>query len=133
MLVGIRPGDAAHIDHEGLVYTSQNENDAGNMAFYEVQNTGDYLIFDIREYVGGFERPIITLHTHWGDVDFTLYDQVDGDVILDEVSGYSPDKWMVDVTATSGRLSVTEFDTDAGADGTQAGWLPYITIQDLKV
>jgi hypothetical protein len=132
MLLGIRPGDDAYIDHTGAVYHAQDENDNDEVAYYEIQATGDTIEFDVRDHSQGLETPTLTLHTQWGETDFNLEDRVDNEVIVAEQSGYDNDIWMVDLSGTSGRLRLTQFDTTNGVDGTKAAWLPFVGLINVE-
>lgn len=133
MLLGIAPGDGAYVDHTGAVFHPQDENGNGNIAFYEIQNTGDVIEIDIANQISGLATPTVTFYTQWGATDFDIVDRVDGSVIVSEQSGFDNDLWFVDVTGTSGTLQITQFDTNAGVDGTEAAWLAYIGVGDAQV
>jgi len=132
MLIGLRPGDEAYDDHTGMVYHSQNENGNGNVAFYEVQNTGDELLFDLRGMVDGLDEPVLQLNTIFGATDYNLEDRGTGNVIIAEQSGFDSDVWRIDISDTSLRFRLTQFDTGNGVDGTQAGWLAYCGSAPLR-
>lgn len=133
MLVGIRPGDAAYVDHTGADYHPQDESDDDLSAYYDILNTGDEIIFDVAQYKGGLKTPVMTLHTAWGATDFDLIDQINNEIVVSEQSGFSNDRWFIELEGTSGQFVLTEFDTGDGVDGTQAAVLPYVGITNLKV
>lgn len=133
MLIGIRPGDGAYVEHTGAVFHAQDEQQNQNVPYYEIQGTNDEIIFEIRDNISGLANPILTLYTHWGEVDFDLIDDVDGDIIVSEQSGFDSDLWMAEVDGRSGRFKITQFDTTDGVDGTQAAWLPFIGVANAEV
>lgn len=132
MLVGIRPGDDAYNSHTGLTFHPQDESGGGNISFYEVNATTDQLEFDLATYVGRFSNPTLILNSVFGPTDFTLYDRDGPTQVIDEQSGYDSDVWIVDLSGTSGNLRLTDFDTNAGVTGTQAGWYAYVTVAPLQ-
>lgn len=132
MLIGIRDGDPALEATTGVTYHPQDENGGGNVAFYEINNTADEINFDLRDYIGGLDTPILVLRSLFGETDFDLEDQTTGEVIVSEQSGFDSDTWFINVDETSGQFTLTEFDTDAGVDGTQAGWYAYVELVDLE-
>lgn len=133
MLVPIRPGDEAYINHVGPTFVSQDQNDNGNIAYFEITSEGDEILFSLRDRIAGLENPVITLHTQWGPTDFDLVDDIDGETIISEQSGFDNDTWLIQVSGRSGRFSLTNFSTGDGVDGTQAAWLPYVGVADMKV
>ena len=128
-LVGIRPGDRAYKDHSGAVY---HEQDQSNVAYYEIQNTSDTIEFDVRDHMQGLATPTLTLHTQWGETHFYLQDRVDKNTITAEKSGYDNDIWMINLSGTSGRLQLGFNSGDGEPDGTQAAWLPFVGLINLK-
>jgi len=131
MLIPIRPGDDAYVSHSGAVFHEQNEAGNGNVAYYEIQNTTDEIVFTLADNMNGISNPLLALYTQWGATDFALYDDINGGAIVDEQSGYDTDIWHVEVGDTSGKLRLTDFDTDDGVDGTQAAWLPFAGLSPL--
>jgi len=128
MLIGIRPQDEAYYGSDGVVYHPQDENNTGNIPFYEITDTADSIEFDLTGHLGGLDTPIAVLHTAFGTTDFDLRDRETDDAIISEQSGFDQDTWIVDLSGTSGRYELTQFDTTNGVDGTQAGWQAYITL-----
>ena len=127
MLIGIRPGDPAYDDNTGAVFHPQDENGTGSVAFYEIQNTTDEILFDIRDEIAGLDHPVLVLNTVFGPTDFTLEDRNSGAAIVDEQSGFDSDVWVVDLSGASKDLRLTEF-TD-----TQAAFYPYVRLTDRQV
>jgi hypothetical protein len=127
-VVSIRPGDGAYVEHTGAVYHPQDENDTGNVAFYEIQNQGDTIDFDLRRYTRPFDDPKLMLHTAFGPTDYTVEDRVTGNIVVDEQSGFDTDVWILDITSTSSELRITDFDPGGQVDGTQAAWYPYVSL-----
>lgn len=128
MLIPIRPGDAAYIDNSGSTFVAQDEQDNLNVAYYEINAEGDTIDFEVTNNAAGFELPILRLFSVWGPTDFTLVDLQTGDPIISEQSGFDNDQWIIDISGTSGRFRLTDFDTGAGVDGTQAAWLPFVEV-----
>lgn len=131
MLIGIRPTDDAYDANNGAVFHPQDENDGGNVAYYEIQNTTDEIQFDVREDTAGLSNPILILNSIFGPTDFSLVDRNTGEPIVAEQSGFDSDVWTIDISEASGRFSITNFNTGNGVDGTQAGWYAYITVAPL--
>lgn len=132
MLIGLRPGDDAYVDHNGLVFHPQDENGNGNVAFYEVTASGDELLFDLRDIVSGFDDPVLILNSIFGPTDFTLTDRGSGVPVVAEQSGFDSDVWAIDITDTTLRFRLSDFDTGNGVNGTQAGWLAYCTSAPVQ-
>lgn len=132
MLVPIRPDDPAHEADEGVTFHPQDEDDNLNVAYYEINDEGDRIDFNVNEYAQGLDVPILVLYSVWGATDFTLIDRATGDPIVSELSGYDTDVWMIDLSGTSGQLRLTDFDTDGDVDGTEAAWLPFVEVSGLE-
>lgn len=132
MLVGIRPDDPALDQTTGATFHPQDEDGGGNVAYYEINATDDEIQIDLRSYIGAFDTPIAIFHTAFGETDFEIEDFATGDAFIVEQSGFDTDAWAVDLSGTSGRYVITQFDTDAGVDGTQAAWYPYVTLLPLS-
>ena len=126
MLIGIRPGDSAWVRTIGANYIRQEEHDT--ISFYEIQNGYDQIQIDLSEYITGLSDPVMVARTAFGPTDFTITDRESGDIVVSEKSGFDTDVWFVDISETSGKLTIGEFDTDDGVDGTQAAWYPYVTV-----
>jgi hypothetical protein len=132
MLVAYRPGDAQYVDDDGVVFHPQNENSNGNVAYYEITATGDYIDLDLRDNLAGLDRPVLFLYTQWGATDYDFEDRGANEVLVSEQSGFDTDVWAIDLINTSGRYRLTNFATSNGVDGTQAAWLPFGALQDLE-
>lgn len=132
MLIGIRPGDSAHVDTSGVIYTPQDENGAGNIGYYEVTATGDSVTFDVADRMGAFDTPILELNSIWGETEFDLIDTVDGEAVVSEFSGFSNDVWLIDISGTSGRFRLEIADNSGSVDGTIAAWLPYVGLMGAQ-
>ena len=132
MLVPIRPGDPAYVNNDGSIFHPQDENNNLNVAYYEIQAEADTIDFDVADNAQGLSEPVLVLYSTWGTVDFTLLDRNSGDPIVSELSGFDTDVWIVNLSGTSGRLRLTDFDTDAGVDGQQAAWLPFVEVRGLE-
>lgn len=128
MLIGLRPGDDAYDDNTGMVYHPQDESGGGNVAFYEIQDPTDELLFDIRDFISGFDSPVLVMNTIFGATDFALRDRNGDSVVVEEQSGFDSDVWVFDIGDASGRFRLTDFDTGNGVDGTQAGWYAYCRV-----
>jgi len=132
MLVGIREGDPPLEFTTGVTFNAQDENGNGNVAFWEINNTGDEINLDLRDYISGLDTPILIFRTVFGPTDFDLLDQQTGSTIVSEQSGFDSDTWVINVEGTSGQFTLTQFDTGNGVDGTQAGWYGYVQVVDLE-
>ena len=127
-LVSIRPDDKAYVDHTGAVYHPQDENGNGNVAFYEIQASGDTIDMNLSRYIRPFQDPKLVLHTAFGPTDYAVEDRVTGRTVVDEQSGFDTDVWVFDITSSSAELRITDFDPSGQADGTQAVWYPYVSL-----
>lgn len=133
MFVGLRPDDRAYDASSGLVFHPQDESGNGNIPFYEVTATSDELDFDLRQDISGFDNPVLILNSIFGPTDFDLIDRNTSNAIVSEQSGFDSDVWAIDLSASSGRLRLTNFDTGNGVDGTQAGWQAIAQVLPLQV
>jgi len=130
-LVGIRPGDLAYESHSGAVFHPQDENQTDeNVAFYEIQATGDQIDLAFGNYITDMVEPHAIFYTPWGATDFDVIERTTGENVISELSGFDTDFWSVDLSASDGAVRITNFDTADGVDGTQAAWLPYVNVFD---
>lgn len=133
VLSGLRPGDRDYVDHTGMTFHPQNENNTdGNIPFYEINNQSDQLDFTMEKFIVRFDRPIMVLHPIFGETDFQLVERSTGGTVVDEVSGFGSNVWVFDISATDGKLRLTDFDPSGAVDGTQAGWLAYARVFDAQ-
>lgn len=126
-LVGIRPDDTAYDDHQGMVYHEQDEDE---VAFYEIEDTDDILDVDFSRFVSDMLEPTVVFNTAWGPTDFTIIERETDEELIEELSGFDADTWIIDLTAVDPALRITDFDTDEDVDGTQAAWLAYVGLFD---
>lgn len=133
MLIGIRPTDESYVSHSGATFSEQDQNGNQEVAYYEINNTTDEIVFDISDKVAGLDNPVMLLHTSWGSTDYNLEDEQDNEVIIAEQSGFDTDVWIVGISGRSGRFRITEFDTSQGVTGTQAAWLPFVELLPAEV
>lgn len=126
MLIGIRPDDSAYVGHTGADFHPQNESDT--IPFYEITSTADEILFDLSDDAEQIDNPVMIARTAFGPTDFTITDRQSGDVVISEQSGFDTDVWFVDISQTSYKLKIADFDTDDGVDGTQAAWYPFLTV-----
>lgn len=131
-LFGFRPDDEAYVDHTGAVWTEQDEAGGGNVAYYEIQNTSDQIDIDVTRATRQFQDPTILFHTVFGPTDFSIEVTGSGSAFVSELSGFGTDVWFVNVTGRLDTLSITDFDTTNGVDGTQAAWYPYMAVSELQ-
>jgi len=130
--IGFRPGDTAYVDHTGAVFNPQNDGGAGNIAYYEIQNTSDTIDIDVARVTRLYDNPTLVFNTVFGPTDFAVETAGGGNAIVSEQSGFDTDGWVVSVTGFADTLRLTQFDTGNGIDGTQAAWYPYINVLDLQ-
>jgi len=131
MLVGIRPDDAAYLDHSGATFVEQDESGNGSVAMYQIGNSDDAIEFNLTEYTRSFDHPVAVFRTVFGETDFDIRPPGDSPIVS-ELSGFDSDNWMVDLRNEKKNLEITNFDTTNGVDGTQAAWYPYIGIFNLE-
>jgi len=113
-LVGIRPDDFAYQSHSGLVFHPQDENNTGNIPFYEVTAAGDSITVDLAAAVREFDSPALQLNFVFGSTSFTVQNAA-GQTVVDELSGFDTDNFHASLAATDKELTVTSFDdTTAG-------------------
>lgn len=122
-LVGIRPTDDAYDTHTGATFNSQS---ATGVALYDIEAQNDTIDFDLTGIIDDFDNPVIAITTAFGTTDFDVVDQTDDSTVVSDVSGFDTDVWLVDVSATSLQLRITNF------DDTQAGFYPYLRVFELR-
>jgi hypothetical protein len=124
-LIDISPESDNLIKADGPVYHGQNEDSQGNVAFFEIQDRHDELIFTVEDNISGLDNPVLIWNTAWGPTDFDLIDLNTGQTVVSELSGFDSDVWIIDLTGTSGEYKLTNF------EDTQAGWYAYIQVTEL--
>lgn len=122
-LVGIRPTDDAYVAHTGATFTAQSES---GVALYDIGATGDTIDFDLNAVAEPFDDPAIAITTAFGTTAYTVEDRSDSSVVVSEASGFDTDVWIVDVSASSLELRLTDF------DDTQAGFYPYLRVFETQ-
>jgi hypothetical protein len=126
-LISINPDSLAYVDHSGVTYHPQDENGNGNIEYYEINNQGNYIDFDVGRYTRDYNRPAIVFRTIYGAVDFDVYDRGQDRTIVSENSDFHSDVWIVDISDASSELRLTDF------DDTQAGFYAHISVLDKVV
>lgn len=132
-LVDIRPSSDFYVDagndtpgETGPIFRRQNENQTGNVAFYEIQHVDDFIKIDVEQFDSSLEDAALIWNSIWGPTEFDLVDRTLNKTLISEVSGFDSDVWIFDISDGSGQYTLTNF------DNTQAGWYAYVEVRELQ-
>lgn len=121
-----------YVSNSGAVFHPQDESGTGNVAFWEITSESDSITFQVPLADLDFDTPVLVLRTLFGPTDFDVQESGSGSTIVSEQSGFDTDIWFVNIAGTPGEYTLTDFDTGDGVNGTQAGWYPFIVVEDLQ-
>lgn len=125
-LVRIAPNDIPYVASSGVTYHPQDEGDSGDVAYYEINNQGDTIDFDLDAYTEGFDSLAIKIQTVWGSTDFDLLQRDSDSTIISDDSGYHSDVWFAFIGGLKPHLRLTNF------DDTQAAIYPYVWVFNMQ-